>query len=150
MLNALENAAPSGTTNLGNALLTLGPRLKQAGLVAVISDCVDETERLGLGLGQMSFAKHDLVLFHIEDPAERDFEFSGQTILCGLEGEGKLLCDPRDLRGTYLAERERHIHAIRSTALRFGYSMEEMPTDGRLDAALAGMLALRLDRRKQR
>ncbi|HLX63647.1 MAG TPA: DUF58 domain-containing protein [Planctomycetota bacterium] len=150
VLNALESAAPGGTTNLGNALLTLGPQLKQAGLVLIVSDCVDDTDRLGLGFGQMSFAGQDVVLFHIEDPAERDFPFSGQTILLGLEGEGKLLCDPRDLRITYLAERARHINAIRSAALRFGYSMEEMPTDARLDAMLAGMLSLRLDRRKQR
>ncbi len=150
VLNALEKAAPGGQTNIGNALLTLGPQLKQAGLVLIVSDCVDDTERFGLGLGQMSFAGQDMVILRIEDPAERDFPFSGQTIFLGLEGEGKLLCDPRDLRNTYLAERARHVGAIRSAALRFGYSMEDMPTDARLDTLLAGILSMRLDRRKQR
>jgi hypothetical protein len=86
----------------------------------------------------------------VEDPAERDFHFTGQTILKGLEGEGKLLCDPRDLRNTYLKERQRHLDEIKSVAVRFKYSLEEMPTDARLDATLSSILALRLARRKIR
>lgn len=150
VLSALEKAAPGGQTNLGNAMLTLGPQLKQSGIVLIVSDCVDETERLGLGMGQMSFAGHDVVIFRIEDPAERDFHFSGQTMFLGPEGEGKLLCDPRDLRQTYLAERRRHVESIRAAALRFGYAVEELPTDARLDATLAAFLSLRLDRRRSR
>jgi len=146
----LSKAKPGGKTNVGNAMTNLGPQLKLSGMVIIVSDFVDNAEKLGMGLGQMSFSGQDVVLFHVEDPVERDFNFRGQTIFLGMEGEGKLLCDPRDLRNAYLAKRRKHLEAIRGTALRFGYSVEDMHTDSRLDAVLSGILSLRLARRKVR
>lgn len=139
-----------GKTDLGTAILNLAPQLKMRGMVVIISDFVDDPERLGLGLGQLSFAEQDVLLLHVEDPAERDFAFSGQTIFLGSEGEGKLLCDPRDLRNTYLRARKNHLAGVRSFCMRFGYNLEEMPTDARLDETLSSLLSLRLARRKAR
>src|SRR5215831_17767873 len=147
-VDALSNASPGGKTDITGALMALGPQLKQRGLVVVLSDFVDETDRLGLGLGQMSFAGQDVVLFHVEDPVEREFPFSWQTIFLGTEGEGKYLCEPRDLRNAYLAERRRHLEGIREVCIRFGYELQEMPTDAPLDAVLSGFLSLRRARRR--
>ena len=147
---ALSKASPGGKTDIGGALLSIAPQIKQKGLVVVLSDLVDESERLGSGLGQMSFLGQDVIVFHVEDPAERDFPFSGQTIFLGLEEESRLLCDPRDLRNAYVAERKRHLDAIRELALRFGYDVEDLPTDARLDEVLSGFLSLRLARRRRR
>jgi len=149
VVDALTNATGGGKTNITNALLTLAPQLKQRGLIVVVSDFVDETDQLGSGLGQMSFLGQDVVLFHVEDPVERDFPFAGQTIFLGPEEEGRLLCEPRDLRNAYLAERRRHLDAVHELCLRFGYELEDMPTDTRLDAVLAGFLALRQARRRR-
>ena len=150
MADMLSKAAPGGKTNISNALLNLAPQIKQKGLVVILSDLVDETERLGFGLGQMSFLGQDVIIFHVEDPVERDFPFAGQTIFLGLEEEGKLLCDPRDLRNAYFGERRRHLEAIRELCLRFGYDMQDMPTDTRLDEILSGFLSLRQARRRRR
>jgi uncharacterized protein (DUF58 family) len=148
--NALSKAEAGGKTDLGKAIVNLGPQLKNAGMVLIVSDFVDNVEKLSMGMGQLSFAGQDVVLFHVEDPVERDFSFNGQTIFVGTEGEGKLLCDPRDLRNAYLKKRKQHLDSLRATALRFGYSLEEMPTDDRLDAVLSSILSLRLARRKVR
>jgi uncharacterized protein (DUF58 family) len=149
VLEALSKATGSGRTNISNALATLAPQLKRRGLAVVVSDFVDETDRFASSLGQMSFLGQDIILFHVEDPVEREFPFAGQTIFLGPEQEGKLLCEPRDLRNAYLAERERHLDSIRELCLRFGYEFEHMPTDSRLDAVLAGFLALRQARRRR-
>lgn len=148
IVDTLEKITPGGKTDLSKALLTLGPQIKQRGVVIIVSDFVDETDRLGLGLGQMSFAGQDVLLFHIEDPLERDFPFAGQTIFLGMEGEGKLLCDPRDLRHAYMRERTRHLAEIRETAQKFGYNMEDVFTDKRLDGVLSGILMMRQLRRR--
>ena len=47
--------------------------MKNRGVVAIMSDLVDETDRLGRGLGQMSILRQDVMLFHMEDVIERDF-----------------------------------------------------------------------------
>jgi uncharacterized protein (DUF58 family) len=150
LAETLSKAGPGGKTDISNALLSIAAQVKQKGMVVVLSDLVDETDRLGLGLGQMSFLGQDVIIFHVEDPAEREFPFAGQTIFLGLEQEGKLLCDPRDLRNAYFGERRRHLEVIRELCLRFGYDMEDLPTDTRLDEVLAGFLSLRGARRRWR
>jgi hypothetical protein len=140
---------PQGKTDVGGALLTIAPQIRHRGLVFVISDFIADLERLSLGLGQMSYLGQDVVLLHVEDPVERDFFFTGQTLFLGVEQEGKLLCEPRDLRNAYLAERQRHLGSIRALCLRFGYQLEDMPTDARLDAVLSGLLTLRQARRRR-
>ena len=149
-VRVLEEAKPSGKTSVPDAVSAMASQLKRRGLAIIISDFVSDIDRLGLALGQLSFSGQDTVLFHIEDPIERDFPFSGQTIFLGMEDEGKLLCEPRDLRNAYLAERNRHIEDIHQACLSFGYDLEKMQTDKRLDAALSGFLSLRLARKKVR
>lgn len=135
-------------TDLAEAFFQLAPQLKRRSLVVVLSDFLTSLERLALGLGQISFGEHDLVLFHVEDAEERDFPYRGQTIFRGSENEGKLLCDPRDLRQAYLNSRRRHLNSLRETSLQFGYDVIEMPTDARLDETLSKFLAFRQARRR--
>jgi uncharacterized protein (DUF58 family) len=149
LVHTLENASPGEETDLADVLTAVAPQLKRRSLIVIISDFVSDLDRLALGLGQISFGNHDAVLFHVEDPQERDFHFRGQTIFLGPENEGRLLCEPRDLRNTYLLSRSRHLNRIREDALRFGYEVEEMPTDARLDETLSKFLALRQVRRKR-
>jgi uncharacterized protein (DUF58 family) len=148
VLDVLSRARGEGTTDVSAALSGLAPQLKRRGLVVIVSDLVSETDNLGLGLGQMSFLGQDVVLFHVEDPIERDFPFAGQTIFLGPEQEGRFRCDPRDLRNAYLRERRLHLDGIRASCLRFGYQLEDMPTDAPLDVALSGFLSLRQARRR--
>lgn len=150
IVRLLEGARPTGKTSLSRSISDLAPQIRRKGLVAIVSDFVDDLDELGLSLGQLSFAGQDVILFHVEDPVERDFPFAGQTIFLGMEAEGKLLCEPRDLRNAYLTERRRHLDLIRDACLQFGYDLEDMHTDGRLDATLAGVLSLRLARRPVR
>ena len=89
-------------------------------------------------------------MFHVQDPLERDFPFAGQTIFIGPEEEGRLLCEPRDLRNAYLRAKRRHATNLRFTALRFGFDGEPIDTDARLDETLSKFLADRLARRKRR
>lgn len=150
LTDTLEKTTAGTETDLAEACLTIAPQLKRRSLVIVISDFITNLDRLGLGIGQISFGNHDMVLFHVEDPLERDFHFAGQTIFIGKENEGRLLCEPRDLRNAYLSARRRHLDEIRRTSLQFGYEVEELPTDARLDESLSKFLAARLAKRRQR
>ena len=150
MADVLADAKPGGQTDLAAALSAMGPHLKGRGVVIVLSDFLTDLEKLNMGLSQMSFGNHDVALFHVQDPMERDFPFSGHTIFIGPEDEGRLLCEPRDLRNAYLRAKRRHANELRAMALRFGYEVEPMDTDVRLDETLSKFLAERLARRKRR
>jgi hypothetical protein len=54
-------------------------------LVAVISDCFDEVPRIMDGLDHLQFLRHEVVLFHVLDPWERDLPLEGNVRFRDLE-----------------------------------------------------------------
>jgi hypothetical protein len=60
-----------------------------------------------------------------------------------MEKEGKLVCNPLDLRAHYLTERERHISSLYGACRKHGFMMEEARTDAPLDSMLSGFLNMR-------
>jgi len=149
MTEMLDKAGPGGETDLARALMTVVPQLKRRSLLVVFSDFLTDTSELALGLGQVSFGEHDLLLFHVEDPLERDFTMTGQTVFIGPEGEGRLRCDPRDLRHAYLAARDRHRAGLRELGMRSGFDVDDMPTDSPIESVLTKLLSYRAARRKR-
>ena len=147
VVEALSGAGGQGQTDLPNAISNIAPQCKQRGVVVIVSDLLSDIEQLALAFGQLSFLGQDVIVFHVEDPAERDFPYAGPTVFLGPEQEGKLLCEPRDFRNVYLAERRNHLDAVHAACLRFGYNLEAMPTDAPLDAVLSAFLSLRQARR---
>lgn len=150
LVDQLEKAGPGGQTDLAGVLLTVVPQLKRRSLLIVLSDLLTDPEQLALGVGQVNFGQHDLVVFHVEDALERDFPFAGPTIFVGPEQEGRLLCDPRDLRQAYHTGRRRHLTQVKDVCHRCGYDVEAMPTDARLEETLSKLLAFRQAKRKRR
>ena len=145
-----EPSEDKGTTDIGNAIQKLAPQIKKKGVVVIISDFIDDIEKLGFSLGQVSSLGQDGILLHIEDPIERDFPFTGQTILRGLEQEGKLLCDPRDLRNIYLRERAKHHQQIMEFCMKFAYSVINFSTNTQMDTILTDFLYARMSQRRRR
>jgi uncharacterized protein (DUF58 family) len=143
LARTLEEAGPGGDTALGKTLKKLGLQIQRRGLVVVISDFLDDLTPLAEGLGLHDSEGNEVILFRVEDPAEKAFPYGGPTVFLGLENEGKLLCDPRDLRNHYLAEREAHVRGLYEACRQHGFMMEDAPTDAPLDSVLSGFLNMR-------
>ena len=84
-----------------------------------------------------------MILFRVEDPEEKEFPYRGSTLFLGMENEGRMICDPLDLRREYLAQREHHIAQLYDGCRRHGFMMEEALTDQPLDGMLSGFLNMR-------
>src|SRR5205814_66791 len=65
---------------------------------------VDASQSMAYGSGPVRYDRHEVVVFHVLDPAEEDFPFEGATKFRGLEIPAELLTDPRGLRDGYLRE----------------------------------------------
>ena len=62
------------------------------------------------GLKHFRHRRHEVILFHVLDPAELDFPFRQMTLFKGLEELPDVLADPRALRQAYL-QRVRSVFA---------------------------------------
>src|ERR1051326_1202274 len=77
ILHTLGRSRPAGAGRL-SPMLTRAARLStRAGIAVVVSDCYEEPELVQRAVGALRGRGHDVVLFHLLDPAERDLPGEG-------------------------------------------------------------------------
>ena len=143
VLAALDAAAAGPDTQVGTALRELAGRVPQRGIVVLISDLLDDPAALGTGLALLKHLRHDLVVFHLVDPAERDFPWDKTTQFRDAEGEGRLVANPRAVRAAYLERFAAFRDSLRSACLERRIGYECIDTSQPYDHVLAAYLARR-------
>jgi len=146
LLHVMEESSPERKTASGPIFHDLAERLKKRGIVVVLSDLFDDVPTMMAGLKHFRHRRHEVVIFHILDPAELDFPFRRTTLFKGLEALPEVLTDPRSLRKAYLAEFGKFLHAVKSGCRTHRLDYVLMRTDQPLDLALSSYLASRLTR----
>src|SRR6202007_10066 len=94
-------AVPQPQTEIGRALHEAAAMCPKRGLVAVISDCFDDLSRIVDGLDHLLFLKHEVVLFQILDPWERDLPLEGNVRFRDLETGETLTTLSEGVRDSY-------------------------------------------------
>ena len=146
LLHVMENSRPERKTKTGPIFHDLAERLKRRGLVLILSDLFDDVPSIMAGLKHFRHRRHDVVVFHVLDPAEIEFPFRQTTLFRGLEELPDVLTDPRALRKAYLEEFGKFQQAVRKgcRAQRIDYVL--LRTDQSLEVALSSYLASRMSR----
>src|SRR5262245_61728047 len=78
-------AAGPAASDLRATLDDLAERIARRGLVMLFSDLLDEPDAILEGLKHLRYQRHEIVVFHVADPAELDFPFQDPTLFRGLE-----------------------------------------------------------------
>ncbi len=104
LLVELERLRPADASNLSKPLHRLAERIARRGLVVVISDLLDDAERVVSGLKHVRFRGMEVVVFHVLDAAELTFPFERSTRFRDLESGDEVLTAPRAVREQYLQE----------------------------------------------
>ena len=113
-------------------------------MVVVISDLLTDIDQLIKGLRLLRQRGHDVLVFHIMDDDELDFEFNGPTRFEGLESLESLNCNPRALREGYLAALNEFLDEIRRKCAGHTIDYQLIRTSEPLDAALAKFFSSRI------
>jgi hypothetical protein len=135
-------------TRLAPIFHELAERIGRRALLIVLSDLFDEVPDLLAGFQHLRYNRHEVVVFHILDPAELDFPFQEATLFRGLEQWPELLTDPRSLRRGYLAEVQSYISELQRGCRAQNMDYVQLRTDTNLAVALSSYLASRLARTK--
>ena len=144
------DALPLGrATDLGPPLQRLAQILNRRGLIVLVSDLLASIDRLESDLGYLCAGGHDLVVFHVLDPAEMTFDFDAPALFRDLETGRDLYVDPQAARQAYQRQFRRHLEDARSICRGLGVDYHLFPTDRPFDAALLEFLQLRMRRRKR-
>lgn len=144
VLDALTSIDPSQRkTGLGPVLHTMAERVKRKGLVILISDLFGDPAEVLSGLRHFRHKRHEVIVFHVLDHAERTFPFDKMTRFQGLEALGDITCDPGALRAAYLEELNGFIGEIRHGCRADRVDYVPLDTEMPLDVALTSYLATR-------
>ncbi|HBH50419.1 MAG TPA: DUF58 domain-containing protein [Planctomycetaceae bacterium] len=135
-------------TALGPILHELAERIRQRGVVVLLSDLFDDVEALQLGLKHLRHRRHEVIVLQVIDPAEQDFPFADPTLFKGLEGLPELMTEPRSLREAYQREFEHFLGEVRGLCRDLHMDHVVLRTDQPLDLALRTFLSARARRRQ--
>lgn len=149
ILRALVGSHTGNTkTGLYETLHRTAETCVRRGLIILISDLFTDRQELFRGLKLLRLRGHDVMLFHVLDRQEVDFEFSGTTKFEGLEQTGELICDPRGLRDDYLRAMEQYLAELRRFCAGHVIDYKTVLSNDHLDAALAHYLKHRVGMRR--
>lgn len=146
ILHVMENSTAEKKTNTGPIFHDLAERLKKRGVVLVLSDLFDDVKSMLAGLKHFRHRRHEVLLFHVLDPAELEFPFQQTTLFKGLEQLPDVLTDPRSLREAYLKEIETYLREIRMGCRAVGADYLLVRTDQPIDVVLSTFLAPRMQK----
>ena len=144
-------------SDLGPPLARLGAALGRRGLVAVISDFYEPPEQVLAAFDRLRVAGHDIMAFHVLDPAELDLDLEGVpgfeesgTRFRDLESGAVLDLSPSRARDRYRNAMSEHIRALRLGFARRDVDYVLTDTKTPLDFALFRYLSEREGRRRRR
>jgi uncharacterized protein (DUF58 family) len=144
IIKSLQGGKPASKTSIDKLLNQVAEEQSLRGMIVLISDLFVDPQLLERGLSLLRHRGHDVMVFHILDDEELDFNFSGTTKFEGLEETGDILCDPRALREGYLAAMQVFLEKIRRQCARQLIDYQTIRTSEHLDAALAYYLNHRI------
>jgi uncharacterized protein (DUF58 family) len=133
-------------TDVGLVLHDLAERFKKRGVVAIFSDLFDDVPKVLAGLKHFRHRRHEVIVFHILDPAEVEFPFRDTTLFKGLEGLGDVLTEPHALRRAYQAEIGSFLAELKRGCQSIDIDYVPLRTDEDLDGPLSSYLASRASR----
>jgi uncharacterized protein (DUF58 family) len=103
LLSELDKTKASSRTGIGEVLHELAKRMRRRGLVILISDLLDDPDKVIPGLKHFRHLKHEVIVFHVLDPREVEFRFEADATFRDMETGEMMTTEPLAIRGDYLA-----------------------------------------------
>lgn len=148
ILSTLDQNQPARKTDLQRLLAQVADEQTRRGLIVIISDLFVDRAGLFKGLKLLRTRGHDVMVMHVMDDEELDFQYSGTTKFEGMEDSGDLVCDPRALREGYIEAVTAFVDDLHRNCARQMIDFQTIRTSQHLDAALAYYVTHRVGMRK--
>ena len=132
-LHALESG---GRTDAESVLRKVAMRLRRKGLVVLISDLLLEPAETAKALKYLQHTGHEVLVFHLVDPGERDLPTTGETRFVDPETGESLQVSVADMRRQYRSAVEDAVAEWTNVLTSRGIAYATIGTDEPLSRAL--------------
>nr|MBN2277644.1 DUF58 domain-containing protein [candidate division Zixibacteria bacterium] len=143
LLQELANQTPSSKTDIGSALHEMAERIHRRGLIVLFSDLLDNPAAIISGLKHFRHRNHEMILFHILDPRERDFAFPREAVFKDLETGEEITTLPWQIKKHYARLTREYCDHIAAECRQSRIDYHLIDTSVPFDLALYAFLAKR-------
>ncbi len=144
VLELLDHTYSKEDTDVGRVLHEIAERIHRRGLVIVISDMIDDVGRVADGLQHFRHNHHEVIVVHVLDDAELNFPYDRLTRFKDMEGMGRIVANPKNLRNRYLERIQSWIDQLKHACFERKISYNLANTTERYDQFLASYLEKRM------
>ena len=143
LLTEMDKIQPSSNTNIAQALHECAEKTHKKGLVILISDLMDNQDEILMGLKHFLYKGHEVIVFHILDPREIDFDFKERVRFRDLESGDEIITDPRQLKKSYQNNLNQFINFYKQNCGKHRIDYMPLSTNQSLETALTEYLVKR-------
>jgi uncharacterized protein (DUF58 family) len=143
VLYTMDRAKAERPGHLSEPLQQMAEHFKRRGILLLISDFYDDPTAVLEAIKPLRFLGNDLIVFHVLDPQELDFDYKDASAFEDLESGEQIPVVPDSFRQQYRALIQEHINALQSrfSEQRIDYAV--LDTSRPLDVALFTYLSSR-------
>lgn len=146
LMLALEKPASGTSTDLAAPLKRISELVTKRGVMVLISDLLAPVDTMESNLTVLTACGHEVLLFHVLDPAELAFGFDKPAQFYDVESGRELYIDPDLARKEYRRKLDKHMAGARTTCQKLGVAYHNFTTDRPLELALFDFLRSRMQR----
>lgn len=118
----LETISPGKDTDVAKTLHHLANKIPRRGLVILISDLLDDPDKILLALQHLRHARHHMIVLQTLDPAELDLSgpaYARPVTFEDLENSERLQIDPKLIRDDYRREMQSFLDMLKTRCGQF-------------------------------
>lgn len=145
--SALRELSPGAETDLSRVLEIMAGQVRRRSLVVLISDLMGDSEQIMKVIKAFAARKHEMMVFQVLDPQERDFDYDGPLRLSCLENSQELYCDADTLKKGYQEAFAKQMRLFEAGFNSSNIAYRIFYTDSPWDDALAQFLGRRIKTR---
>ncbi|MEX0886156.1 MAG: DUF58 domain-containing protein [Phycisphaeraceae bacterium] len=139
----LEVVDAQPRTDVAAVLHDFARRMPRRGFVVLFSDLLDNVDAFLQGINHLRYRGHNVIVFHVLDPHELTFPYTGTCRFEGLELDGSMVTQPQRIRAAYMQELEAFLTRVRLACERSRVDYVLADTSRPIEATLTGYLIAR-------
>ncbi|MBL4581173.1 MAG: DUF58 domain-containing protein [Gammaproteobacteria bacterium] len=143
ILRTLAQIKPGKKTNAVKPLTDLAASLNKKSIVILITDMLDDEERVIKTLQTLRGMGNDVIVFHVIDDAELNFTFNEASEFVDMESNETFITTPAAIRSAYLENLNEFLLFCKTRCQKSGVDYCLLNTSKPLDAALSSYMSKR-------
>jgi uncharacterized protein (DUF58 family) len=136
ILKELSNIKPTGETGTAESLNSIAEKIKRRGLVILISDLLDDQDKVINAMKHFRYNKNEVILFQVLDPVEKSFLEGNSVMLVDMETGEEMFSQPYSMQKYYKDAMEKFIERYKNECIKNNIDYELITTDTPFDISL--------------